>query len=136
MGLTQRALADGVLVSFQAISAWERGLSIPDLENAVRIANYFGVALDALLAESDQALFVGIDGGGTKTDLVLTDEAALDKLPGIGEVLAERIIEFRSEVGLFRLPEDLMMVKGIGEKKFADIMEALNEPLVTLTDLE
>ena len=64
------------------------------------------------------------------------DADALDQLPGIGEVLAERIIEFRSEVGAFRLPEDLMMVKGIGEKKFVDIMEALNEPLVTLTDLE
>ena len=51
-GLTQRALADSVLVSFQAISAWERGLSIPDLENAVRIADYFGVSVDALLAES------------------------------------------------------------------------------------
>lgn len=74
MGLTQRALADGVLVSFQAISAWERGLSIPDLENAVRIANYFGVALDALLAESDQSLFVGIDGGGTKTEYVLFEK--------------------------------------------------------------
>ena len=34
-GLTQRALADDVMVSFQAISAWERGLSVPDLENAV-----------------------------------------------------------------------------------------------------
>ena len=42
-GLTQRALADNVLVSFQAISAWERGLSVPDLENAVRLAEYFGV---------------------------------------------------------------------------------------------
>lgn len=72
-GLTQRALADSVLVSFQAISAWERGLSIPDLENAVRIADYFGVSVDALLAESDQSLFVGIDGGGTKTEYILFD---------------------------------------------------------------
>ena len=38
-GLTQRALADDMLVSFQAISAWERGQSIPDLENVVRIAD-------------------------------------------------------------------------------------------------
>ena len=52
-GLTQRALADDLLVSFQAISSWERGLSVPDLENALRIANYFGVPMDALFAESD-----------------------------------------------------------------------------------
>ena len=64
-GLTQRALADNVLVSFQAISAWERGMSVPDLENAVRLANYFGVPVDALFAESESSCLVGIDGGGT-----------------------------------------------------------------------
>lgn len=73
-GLTQRALADNVLVSFQAISAWERGLSIPDLENAVRIAEYFGVSVDALLAQSGQEIFVGIDGDSTKTEFVLFEK--------------------------------------------------------------
>lgn len=73
-GLTQRALADNVLVSFQAISAWERGLSVPDLENAVRIAEYFGVSVDALLTESGQELFVGIDGDSTKTEFVLFEK--------------------------------------------------------------
>lgn len=74
MGLTQRALADNVLVSFQAISAWERGLSIPDLENVVRMANYFGITVDALLTGTAQELFVGIDGGGSKTDFVLFEK--------------------------------------------------------------
>ena len=73
-GLTQRGLADNVLVSFQAISAWERGLSIPDLENVVRLANYFGVTVDALLTGSSQELFVGIDGGGSKTEFVLLEK--------------------------------------------------------------
>ena len=72
-GLTQRALADNVMVSFQAISAWERGLSVPDLENALRLANYFGVSVDALFAECEKTLLVGIDGGGTKTEFVLFD---------------------------------------------------------------
>ncbi len=74
-GLTQRALADNVMVSFQAISAWERGLSVPDLENAIRLANYFGVSVDALFAESEKTLLVGIDGGGTKTEFVLFDKS-------------------------------------------------------------
>ena len=73
-GLTQRALADNVLVSFQAISAWERGLSIPDLENAVRLAQFFGVSVDALLTQSGQELFVGIDGDTTSTEFVLFDK--------------------------------------------------------------
>ena len=66
-GLTQRALADNVLVSFQAISAWERGLSVPDLENAVRLAEYFGVSVDALLTQNGRELFVGIDGDSAGT---------------------------------------------------------------------
>jgi len=74
-GLTQKALADSIMISFQAISAWERGLSVPDLENVIRIADYFGVSVDELLAESDKSLFVGIDGGGTKTEYILSDKS-------------------------------------------------------------
>ena len=73
-GLTQRALADNVLVSFQAISAWERGLSIPDLENAVRLADYFGVSVDALLTQAGQELFVGINSDSTCTEFVLFEK--------------------------------------------------------------
>lgn len=78
-GLTQRALADNVLVSFQAISAWERGLSIPDLENAVRLADYFGVSVDALLTQAGQELFVGINGDSTCTEFVLFDKCGTVK---------------------------------------------------------
>lgn len=55
------------------------------------------------------------------------DVAALDALPGIGEVLAERIVAYREEHGLFVYPEDLLNVKGIGEKKLQAILEALGE---------
>ena len=42
LGITQRMLSERIMVSFQAISAWERGISLPDLENTIRIAEYFG----------------------------------------------------------------------------------------------
>lgn len=73
-GITQQALADRMMVSFQAISAWERGLSVPDLENTVRLAECFGVSVDALLTSQDPSLLVGIDGGGTKTEFVAFDK--------------------------------------------------------------
>ena len=47
----------------------------------------------------------------------------LQTLPGIREVLAQRIIDYRETYGNFNSIEELMNVSGIGEKKFDDIKE-------------
>jgi competence protein ComEA len=44
--------------------------------------------------------------------------AQLMRLPGVGEKIAARILKMRSSRGPFRKPEELMLVNGIGEKKF------------------
>ena len=48
----------------------------------------------------------------------------LDTLPGIGPAIAKRIVEFRSTQP-FTKPEDIMLVKGIGKKKFAKLRERI-----------
>lgn len=60
------------------------------------------------------------------------DAKALDAFPGIGEVLSQRIVEGRSILGDYRLPTDLLLVKGIGPKTLDKMMGALTEPLVPL----
>ena len=57
----------------------------------------------------------------------------IDAIPGIGEVYSQRIVDGRVILGDYRLPTDLLLVKGIGEKRLAAILEALDEPLVELS---
>jgi len=47
--------------------------------------------------------------------------AELGELPGVGPVLAERIITFRNENGRFRRVEHLMMVRGVSDRKFREL---------------
>ena len=56
---------------------------------------------------------------GTPVNINLAGKEELAELPGIGEVLAERIIAYRTENGPFRAKDELMDVDGIGEGKYA-----------------
>lgn len=77
------------------------------------------LALTALPALAGDAGKVNINSAGT---------AELALLPRVGPAVAQRIVEFREENGGFKALEDLMLVRGIGEKTFD-----LIEPYATLS---
>uniref|UniRef100_UPI00117DB2E8 ComEA family DNA-binding protein n=1 Tax=Streptomyces griseus TaxID=1911 RepID=UPI00117DB2E8 len=49
----------------------------------------------------------------------------LETLPGVGPVLAQHMIDYRTENGGFRSVDELRQVNGIGDRRFADL-----QPLV------
>jgi competence protein ComEA len=61
-------------------------------------------------------------------NLNLATAEDLQKLPGVGPAVAARIIEQRQKLGGFKKIEDLMTVRGIGEKTFLKL-----KPLVIVT---
>ena len=56
-----------------------------------------------------------------KTSINFSDQEMLEKLPGIGPVIAQRIIDYRQENGPFTELEQLMNVNGIGAAKFDEL---------------
>jgi len=53
------------------------------------------------------------------------DAKELATLKGIGEKKAQAIVDFRSENGPFKKVEDIMLVKGIGQKLFTTIQDQI-----------
>ncbi len=94
------------------------------------------INLAQILQDGDQ-VFIGeesllaTNGGSTNKahtnqknaciNINVADSNALDALPGIGPVMAQKIIDWREQNGNFKNISDLNKVKGIGTAKFAEL---------------
>lgn len=96
-----------------------------------------GLNLARQVVDGEQIL-VGVPGGpppatpmpssgpggppsGGQVDLNTATLAQLEDLPGVGPVLAQRIVDWRTEHGRFSSVEELQEVSGVGEKKFESL---------------
>ena len=65
---------------------------------------------------------------GRKINLNIATLEELDSLPGIGPVLAQRILEYRETYGPFQSVDDLLHVKGIGSALLEEIRDLVEAP--------
>ncbi len=61
-----------------------------------------------------------------KININTANRETLMRLPGIGEAIAEDMIEYREQNNHFGSIDEIMNVKGIGEKKFDDLKDLIN----------
>lgn len=73
-----------------------------------------------------EASVVEDDTASATVNINTASKQELMTLPGVGKVTAERIIAYRTDVGLFRSIDELRKVKGISKRKFEQIT-----PLIT-----
>jgi comEA protein len=95
--------------------------------NAIRLLTVAALCAAVFTAGAAGALAAppAKDEGASKStspiDLNKASENQLTEIPGIGPALAKRIVDFRDQNGDFRRVEDLLKVRGIGEKSFQKI---------------
>ncbi len=56
VGMSQELLAEKIGVSRQAVTKWETGAGIPDIENMISISNLFNISIDELICNERTSL--------------------------------------------------------------------------------
>ncbi len=92
-------------------------------------ADRASVNLARTVNDGEQIIVSGSSASPVTDGLIHLNKASasdLDKLPGIGPTLAQRIIDWRAANGGYRSVDDLRKVGGIGEKLFAGIRKLVS----------
>ena len=80
------------------------------------------VKTEIMLKDQSRVVVPRIGGnGGIEININTADAGELMIIPGIGETLANNIVEYRNQNGKFEKPEDIVRVNGIGEKTYEKI---------------
>jgi len=112
----------------------------------VTLIRWYGLYTTVAEVQTEQALELSVRGGNsslpdqpnfpaenTRQASVLNINTASAKqlrtLPGIGPILAQRVISYREQMGMFQSPDQLLDVKGIGPVVFSGI-----KPLITVPE--
>lgn len=89
--MTQMELADKMGISFQAISNWERGNSMPDISKLPELAEIFGVSLDVLLGEKSSLVEAALEN--SLEECVKSGEVAEEEIQNVLPILKPKQIQ-------------------------------------------
>jgi len=96
------------------------------MNHSIQKSLVFSLALALVLTTffSVQAYSNSKDGD-RKININTASSVELQELPHVGEKVAQRIIDFREQNGKFKKVEEIMKVRGIGEKTFEKIKDLI-----------
>jgi len=90
-----------------------------------KIYNEIGEEMNKDIYNNTENGYSSLVSTSAKVNINIADTIILQTLPGIGQVLSERIIEYRNKNGLFGVIDDIKDVSGIAEKKFEGIKDLI-----------
>ncbi|MGG7058190.1 helix-turn-helix domain-containing protein [Clostridium tertium] len=115
--LTQMELADMLNISYQAVSNWERGETMPDISKLPEIAQIFDTSIDNILGNNSTARLVN---NIINTDLS-NDIIAVDEFKSITPILKPtQISEISNKISYFDNMNDLLEYIPFVSKTIAD----------------
>lgn len=122
-GVYSLVAGDRLIDAINAASGYLPEADSRMLNHAMKLTDEFVVYVPSVGEEPIdivQTATVGTSEGHSvgKVNLNTADENVLMTIPGIGPAKAAAIIQYRTDHGLFKTPESLMEVPGIGQKTF------------------
>jgi competence protein ComEA len=119
---------DRVIDAIDAAGGARRGAALDALNLAAPLAD--GTQILVLRKEASESAgsatsASSVDGGATPSKVNINSASAveLEALPGIGEVIAQEILDYRTANGPFASVDDLLDVSGIGEVTLENIRD-------------
>ncbi len=104
---------------------------LPTIDEATVGRTHYGLMISQLVGSMNVVSSISNSGGAVsqtsnttgKININSATADQLDQLPGVGPVIAQAIITYRENNGSFETISDLQSVSGIGEKKYAQIVD-------------
>ena len=93
-GMTQMALADALGISYQAVSSWENGRTMPDISKLPEISEILDISVDELLGKDSPAVQAALTND---TEITLTPEDIAEAAPILPDDRVEEMVETQME---------------------------------------